>query len=93
MGYATFGKGYRVWIPKTREIIEFRDCVSKENAKHKEASNSHVINEERKLPELIEMKSETSLDTKKNEGKEQDILHITDQDDVITIERKAQKEY
>ena len=30
IGYAVYGRGYRVWMPATQQVVESRDCVFKE---------------------------------------------------------------
>lgn len=50
LGYSLQGRGYRVWLPGTRQVIESHDCVFKEEITLKNEDKAGKTRE----PELIE---------------------------------------
>ncbi|UYV75119.1 hypothetical protein LAZ67_12002543 [Cordylochernes scorpioides] len=43
VGYALRGRGYRVWIPEMKKVVESRDCVFKESDVSRNDSNREVL--------------------------------------------------
>ncbi|UYV65505.1 hypothetical protein LAZ67_3004542, partial [Cordylochernes scorpioides] len=77
VGYALRGRGYRVWIPEMKKVVESRDCVFKESDVSRNDSNREV------LPSVEHYSYGTQREIEENP------VSLLDQEDVIPTEEDS----
>ncbi|UYV63588.1 K02A2.6-like [Cordylochernes scorpioides] len=80
VGYALRGRGYRVWIPEMKKVVESRDCVFKESDVSRNDSNREV------LPSVEHYSYGTQREIEENP------VSLLDQEDVIPTEEDSHNE-
>ncbi|UYV61953.1 hypothetical protein LAZ67_1007155 [Cordylochernes scorpioides] len=80
VGYALRGRGYRVWIPEMKKVVESRDCVFKESDVSRNDSNREV------LPSVEHYSYGTQREI------EEYPVSLLDQEDVIPTEEDSNNE-